>query len=72
MFAKIQIICYMYVIISINMVFLLPFCRSNCFARRLQHQAVEVSTQFQITKHLNLVVLLQIAKTFLGVLNLRL
>jgi hypothetical protein len=46
--------------------FLLPFCRSNCFARRLQHQAVEVSTQFQITKHLNLVVLFQRAIFFGG------
>jgi hypothetical protein len=38
----------------------------------LQHQAVKVSTQFQITKHLNLVVLLQRTKFFVGVLNLRL
>jgi hypothetical protein len=32
----------------------------------LQHQAVEVRTQFQITKHLNLVVLFQRAKFFGG------
>jgi hypothetical protein len=32
----------------------------------LQHQAVEVSTQFQITKHLNLVVLFQRAQFFGG------
>jgi hypothetical protein len=51
---------------QLTSVFLLSFCRSNCFERRLQHQAVEVSTQFQITKHLNLVVLSQRANFFGG------
>jgi hypothetical protein len=46
--------------------FWLSFYRSNCFDRRLQHQVVEVSTQFQIIKHLNLVVLFQRTKKFGG------
>jgi hypothetical protein len=67
MFAKTQKIYYVYVKISINIKKnFLFFCRSNCFEQGLQHQAVEVSTQFQITKHLNLVVLFQRAKKFDG------
>jgi hypothetical protein len=41
-------------------------CRSNRVEQRLQLQAIKVSTQFQITKHLKLVVLLQRAKFLCG------
>jgi hypothetical protein len=44
-------------------------CRSFCVEQRLQLQVVKVSIQFQITKHLKLVVLLQRAKFLCGYLQ---
>jgi hypothetical protein len=79
MFAKTQKIYYMYVKISINIVF---FCflfvgpivlSEDCNIEQdcTRFEAVEVSTQFQITKHLNLVLCFKEKKIWMGVLNSR-
>jgi hypothetical protein len=79
MFARAQKINYMYVKISIKIVF---FCflfvgsivlSDDCYIEqdRTRFKVVEVSTQFQITKHLNLVLCFKEQNVLDGVLNSR-
>jgi hypothetical protein len=47
---------------QLTLFFLLSFCRSNCLSKDCNIKWSRLVPNFQITKHLNLVVLLQRAK----------